>query len=77
MIVHTLKMCKGDAGPEQSLVLLYHVFEMMLFSNLSLKGLRSSKTIILTVNKPYVFKYYTITHFFVKLTCRRLDISMH
>ena len=21
MIVHTLKMCKGDAGPEQSLVL--------------------------------------------------------
>ena len=24
MIVHTLKMCTGDAGPEQSLVLFIH-----------------------------------------------------
>ena len=28
MIVHTLKMCTGDAGPEQSLVLFYLVKEM-------------------------------------------------
>ena len=26
MIVHTLKMCTGDAGPEQSLVLFYLIF---------------------------------------------------
>ena len=32
MIVHTLKMCTGDAGPEQSLVLF------MLMHNLEING---------------------------------------
>ena len=26
MIVHTLKMCSGDAGPEQSLILVVWLF---------------------------------------------------
>ena len=33
MIVHTLKMCTGEAGPEQSLVLL--AFVLIGFSSLS------------------------------------------